>query len=167
MSQDDVIQIKVNQLSIGIIGLKTVMEEMAADYAHRPDKEVEAELLKRLLKKNYISDHARESYARAFLREFRKFLGQPYEEESSSGTAIQIRVLGPGCAQCDRLTRDVMDAMAQLELVADMEHVKDIKEIGQFGVIGTPALVINGKVKSVGNVPPKNKIMTWLKEVQK
>ena len=60
-----------------------------------------------------------------------------------------------------------MEAMSQLGLAADMEHISDIKEIGQSGVMGTPALVINGKVKSVGTVPPKSKIIAWLKEAQK
>jgi len=47
-----------------------------------------------------------------------------------------------------------------------MEHIRDIKEIGRYGVLGTPALIINGKVKSVGSVPLKSKMIAWLKEAQ-
>jgi len=57
--------------------------------------------------------------------------------------------------------------MSEINLIADIEHVRDIKEIGKYGVMGSPALLINGKVKSVGKVPPKNKLQEWLKEAQK
>ncbi len=81
MSQDDIIQIKVDKHSVGIMGLKNVMEEMAGDYEERPDDEITAELLNRLSQKNYISNSAKESYGRAFLREFKKFTGKSYNED--------------------------------------------------------------------------------------
>ena len=164
MSQDDVTQIRVGNSPIGIIGLKAVMEDMAEEYGDRSDREVREELLNCLCKKNYIPEKVKESYAKAFLREFKKFLGKPFEEDTPEG--IQIKVLGPGCAQCDRLEQEVMQVMAETGIMADIEHVRDIKEIGRYGVMGTPALLINGKVKSVGKVPPKNKFKEWLTEAQ-
>jgi len=165
MSQDDVTQIRVGDSPVGIIGLKIVMEDMAEEYGERPDQEVLEELLSRLGKRNYIPEKVKESYAKAFLREFKKFQGKPYEEEALEG--IQIKVLGPGCVQCDRLEQELMLVMAEAGILADIEHVRDIKEIGRYGVMGTPALLINGQVKSVGKVPPKNKLKEWLKEAQK
>ena len=58
-----------------------------------------------------------------------------------------------------------MQVMAEINLMADIEHVRDIKEIGKYGVMGTPALIINGKVKSVGRVPPRTKLIEWLSEL--
>ncbi len=165
MSQDDVTQIRVGDSPVGIIGLKIVMEDMAEEYGERPDQEVLEELLSRLGKRNYIPEKVKESYAKAFLGEFKKFQGKPYEEEALEG--IQIKVLGPGCVQCDRLEQELMLVMAEAGILADIEHVRDIKEIGRYGVMGTPALLINGQVKSVGKVPPKNKLKEWLKEAQK
>ena len=165
MSQNDVIQIRVGDSPVGVIGLKIVMEDMAEEYGERPDQEVLEELLSRLGKRNYIPEKVKESYAKAFLREFKKFQGKPYEEETLEG--IQIKVLGPGCVQCDRLEQELMLVMAKTGILADIEHVRDIKEIGRYGVMGTPALLINGQVKSVGKVPPKNKLKEWLKEAQK
>jgi small redox-active disulfide protein 2 len=164
MSQDDVIQIRVGNSPVGIIRLKTVMEDMAETHGERPDQEVIEELLNRLGKRNYIPEKVKESYAKAFLREFKKFLGKPFEEETPKG--LQIKVLGPGCVQCDRLEQDLMQIMTETGILADIEHVRDIKEIGRYGVMGTPALIINGKVKSVGSVPLKSKIIAWLKEAQ-
>ena len=164
MSQDDISQIRIGNSPVGIMGLRTAMEDMAEKYADRPDREVVAELLNRLSKKNYIPQKVKENYAKAFLREFKKLLGKPFEEETPEG--IQLKVLGPGCSQCDRLEQELMQVMAETGIMADIEHVRDIKEIGRYGVMGTPALLINGKVKSVGKVPHKAKLQEWLTEAQ-
>jgi len=162
MSQEDLTKIRINNQLIGIIGLKHVMDEMGEDHAQRPDNELQSELIRRLSKKNYIPDHAKEDYGKAFLRELNKILGKPYGEDISEG--VEIKVLGPGCAQCDRLEKEIMEVMAEMNLAAAIEHVTDIKEIGTYGVMGTPALIINGKVMSVGTVPTKAKIKDWLNE---
>jgi len=164
MSQKDVEQIKVGKHTIGIIGLKDTLEEVANDFIENTESEVIDELLKRLSTKNYIPDHIRDEYGKAFLREFNKYLGRPYEKEVFEG--LEVKVLGQGCTQCDKLEQKLMHVMAEYEFVADIEHVRDIKEIGEYGVMGMPALIINGKVKSVGRVPPKNKLVEWLKEAQ-
>jgi hypothetical protein len=54
--------------------------------------------------------------------------------------------------------------VGQLRIKANIEHVRDIKEIGRLGVMGMPGLLINGEVKSVGKVPPKAKLIQWLEE---
>lgn len=160
MSQDDVTQIRVGNSPVGIMGIKDVMEEMAEIYGEKPDGEVMEELLNRLGKRNYIPEKVRELYGKAFLREFKKFLGKPFEEEEVGG--LVIKVLGQGCPQCDRLEQELMQAMAETGIAADMEHVRDIREIGKYGVMGTPGLIINGKVKSVGKVPPRSRLIKWL-----
>ena len=163
MTKEDVTQIKVANHSVGIMGLKNILEEMAPEYAGRPEDEAGEELLWKLSKKNYIPDKARENYKRAFLREFRKFLGRPCEEEVASG--LEIKVLGPGCPQCDMLEQELMAVVSQLQLKAGIEHVRDIKEIGRYGVMGMPGLIINGEVKSVGRVPSRASLIQWLEEI--
>ena len=162
MSKDDVKQIKVGSHTTGIIGLKNVVEEVAKEFAEKQDEEIQTELLKRLSKKNYISDRTRKSYGKAFLREFNIFLGKPYDEDSSEG--LEIKVLGPGCPQCDRLEMELMEIMIEMNLPADLEHITDIKEIGKYGVMGMPALIVNGKVMCTGKVPTKRKLKEWLSE---
>jgi len=162
MSKDDVKQIKVGSHTTGIIGLQNVVEEVAKEFVEKQDEEIKAELLKRLSKKNYISDRTRESYGKAFLREFNIFLGKPYDEDDSEG--LEIKVLGPGCAQCDRLEMELMEIMTEMNLPADLEHITDIKEIGKYGVMGMPALIVNGKVMCTGKVPTKRKLKEWLSE---
>jgi small redox-active disulfide protein 2 len=147
---------------VGILGLNEILGEMVPAFADRADDEVQAELLKRVSKRNYIPGGAREAYGKALLNTFMQALGKPVHEESSP-SALVIKVLGPGCAQCDRLDRELMGVMSELGLAGDLEHVRDIKEIAKYGVMGTPALIINGQVKSVGKVPPRNKLIEWLK----
>ncbi len=57
-----------------------------------------------------------------------------------------------------------MAVISEMDLAADIEHVTDISEIGSYGVMGTPALVINGEVKAVGSIPPKTKLKQWLQD---
>jgi hypothetical protein len=162
MTDQDVSQIRVEGYTVGIMGLKSALEELGAAYARKPDQEVIDALLNKLSKKNYIPGKARASYGKAFLREFKKYVGKPYEEEAISG--LDIKVLGPGCSQCDGLEQELMAAVSQTGATANIEHVRDSMEIGKWGVMGTPALVINGRVKSVGKIPPRAKLIQWIEE---
>jgi small redox-active disulfide protein 2 len=164
MTDADVSQIKVGKFTAGIIGLKSVLEDMAGEWAEKPDAQVAAELVERLSIKNYISENAKVLYGMSFLREFKKFTGKPYKEEISE--QLEIKILGPGCANCDRLEREVMEAVSELDLPAGVDHVRDIREIGKYGVMGSPALIINGEVKAVGRVPMRSEIRNWLKEAK-
>jgi small redox-active disulfide protein 2 len=156
MSDTDVSQVRVGDFTAGIIGLKSVLEDIAAGWADKQDALVAAELVERLSLKNYIPESAKVSYGMAFLREFKKFIGKPYQEETSG--ELEIKILGPGCANCDRLEREVIEAVSELALPAGVDHVRDIKEIGKHGVMGSPALIINGKVKAVGRVPVRSEL---------
>ncbi len=165
MSADDVTQIRVGKHPSGIIGLKAVMEEVANECQGKSDDEIKTELLKRLSKKNYISNNAKEIYSQAFLREYKKYAGEPVEDTETGG--LEIKVLGPGCPRCEKLEQDLMGMMAELNVAAGLEHVRDPIEIASYGVMGTPGLIINGQVKAVGSVPPKNKLKEWLIEAAK
>ena len=164
MTDVDVSQVRVGEFTAGIIGLKSVLKEMAGEWAEKPDAQIAAELVKRLSVKNYIPESANVPYGMAFLREFKKFIGKPYEEEAPDG--LEIKILGPGCANCDRLEREVIEAVSELGLPAGIDHIRDIKEIGSYGVMGSPALIINGKVKAVGRVPMRSEIRKWLMEAK-
>jgi small redox-active disulfide protein 2 len=163
MTSDDVTQIKVGKNRMGIIGLKQVLSEVHQTHAGRPDNEIEAELLNRLSKNNYIPEHARAAYGPAFLREFKKSIGQPVEE--SDANDLEVKILGPGCSRCNQLEQDIMAVMNELGFAGNIEHVTDIITIGEYGVMGTPALILNGKVMAVGTVPPKAKLKIWLKKI--
>ena len=163
MSNEDIIQIKIGSFQVGIIGLKEVMAELASSMAEASDEEVAGELIHRLSKKNYIPEKAKAEYGRALVREFRKHLGQDVPS-GSRGTGLVIRVLGQGCANCQALTQRIMEVLSELNLAADFEHVTDIKEIARYGVLQSPALVINGNIMARGTVPSKAQLIEWFKK---
>jgi len=65
---------------------------------------------------------------------------------------MRIQVLGTGCAKCKQLTASAERAVAELGLGVPVEKVEDIREIMKFKVMSTPALVVDGQVKSTGKV---------------
>lgn len=76
---------------------------------------------------------------------------------------MEIKVLGPGCAKCEKTEKVVKEAVAEAGVAADIEKVTDMMKIAGYGVFGTPAVVVDGEVKSVGKIPKKKEILTWLK----
>lgn len=77
---------------------------------------------------------------------------------------MKIEVLGAGCARCKQLEKDVYNALAELDIAADVSKVEDIKKIMSFQVMSTPALVIDGQVKLAGRLPSKKELHGFLKE---
>jgi len=75
---------------------------------------------------------------------------------------MEIKVLGPGCPKCQQTEKVVKEAIAEAGITAEVEKVTDMMKIAGFGVFGTPAVVINGEVKSVGKIPKKDEIKKWL-----
>jgi small redox-active disulfide protein 2 len=165
MTEREVTQIMVGGQRIGIIDLKPALEEVARDFAGRPEAEIKAALMERLGRSNYIVEKARAGYEEAFYREYRKLVGDPLPGDPAG--PLQIKVLGPGCPECDRLERDLMAVMAELDQPADLEHVRDIQQIACYGVMGSPALVVDGKVMAVGRVPSRTQLKQWLRAASK
>jgi len=75
---------------------------------------------------------------------------------------MDIKVLGPGCARCRQTAERVEKAVAETKIEASIEKVTDAMEIAGYGVFGTPAVVIDGEVKSVGKIPSEEDIKKWL-----
>lgn len=75
---------------------------------------------------------------------------------------MEIKVLGTGCAKCKTLFQTVEQAVAELQLQASVTKVEDIVEIMGFGVMSTPALVIDGKVVFSGKTPSLTEIKSLL-----
>jgi small redox-active disulfide protein 2 len=77
---------------------------------------------------------------------------------------MEIKVLGPGCPRCKKTEQNVKDAVAETGIDATVEKVTDVMEIAAYGVLGTPCIVIDGDVKSVGKIPNKEEIKTWIEK---
>lgn len=76
---------------------------------------------------------------------------------------MKIQILGSGCPKCKLLEQHAREAVAELEFPAEIEKVTDIDAIMEMGVMMTPALAIDGEVKSVGKVLTKDQVISYLK----
>lgn len=76
---------------------------------------------------------------------------------------MKIEVLGMGCANCNRLYQNAVEAARLSGKQVEVTKVEDIKTIADYGVISTPALVIDGVVKTTGKVPKVEEIKGWIK----
>jgi small redox-active disulfide protein 2 len=154
----DIIQIRIGQRQVGLIGLTEIFKEVQKLDLKGPGV-IAAELTRRASKLNYVPPAAQANYGQAILLEYRRFLGEKVEEDHAS---LEIRVLGQGCYRCEELMQRVISVVAELKIPADVQHIRDIRQIASYGIIPTPALVINGKIVVAGKLPSVKEIMAML-----
>jgi small redox-active disulfide protein 2 len=77
---------------------------------------------------------------------------------------MEIKVLGPGCPKCQQTEKIVKEALAEVGVEASVQKVTNTMEIAGYGVFGTPAVVIDGEIKSVGKIPSKNDVQSWIQK---
>lgn len=82
------------------------------------------------------------------------------EESKAGGTGIKI--LGSGCAKCNQLEANTLEALKQLGMEMAIDHVTDFTQIAAYGVMTTPALVVEGRVISYGKVLTTHEIVELL-----
>ena len=87
-------------------------------------------------------------------------MAQAEKQKSEGG----IKILGSGCKKCNELETATKAAISELDMDIAIDHVTDFSEIASYGVMSTPALVVNGKVVSYGKVLKKEEVITLLKK---
>ena len=76
---------------------------------------------------------------------------------------MEIKVLGPGCPKCRQTEKIVKETVAESGVYARIEKVTNVLDIARYGIFGTPAVIVDGEVKSVGKVPKKKDVLKWIK----
>ncbi len=76
----------------------------------------------------------------------------------------KIEVLGPGCNNCKRLEAVAREAVVIAGVEAEVVHVTDPREIVAHGILSTPGLIIDGRIRSYGRIPSAGDIAAWLSE---
>jgi small redox-active disulfide protein 2 len=76
---------------------------------------------------------------------------------------MRIEIFGPGCAKCEKTTREIEKVVKELGVDATVEHVTEMSEIVDRGVMLTPAVFIDGNKKIEGKVPKASDIESWLR----
>jgi small redox-active disulfide protein 2 len=86
------------------------------------------------------------------------------EKEKTEGPSV--KVLGSGCQRCNQLEAATKAALEQLGMDTEIEHVTDFAKIASYGVMSTPALVIDGKVVSYGKVLKTEEVVQILNKIR-
>lgn len=86
--------------------------------------------------------------------------------ESAKTQGTGVKVLGSGCAKCNQLETATKEALKQLGMDTTIDHVTDFSQIAAYGVMTTPALVVDGKVVSYGKVLKTDEVVKILRKVR-
>ena len=89
------------------------------------------------------------------------------KSEDQNAQDASIKILGSGCAKCNQLEAATKTALTQLGMDTTVDHVSDFSQISAYGVMTTPALVVNEKVVSHGKVLKPEEIVTLLQKTEK
>ena len=76
---------------------------------------------------------------------------------------MKIEILGSGCPKCQKLEAMVRETVAKHSLDVEISHIYDINKIVEYGVMMTPALVVDGKVKVAGRLPSESELLNLIK----
>lgn len=86
--------------------------------------------------------------------------------EKSKSIGASVKILGSGCAKCNQLEANTLEALKQLGMDTAVDHITDFTQIAAYGVMTTPALVVDGKVVSFGKVLKTDEVIAILKKVR-
>ena len=75
---------------------------------------------------------------------------------------MEIKVLGPGCAKCNKTAKLIEEVIKETGADATVEKVTDMMQIASYGVFGTPSVIVDGDVKCSGKVPKKDEVKAWI-----
>lgn len=79
---------------------------------------------------------------------------------------MKLEILGTGCPKCKKLTELTTEAVKELGITAEISKVEKIDDIMNYGVMVTPALVVDGKVVAAGRIPSQEELKRWIGEAQ-
>lgn len=95
------------------------------------------------------------------------YISEPMDQGEDRKRSCGVKVLGSGCAKCSALERVAREALEELGMETAVEHVTDFKQIAAYGVMTTPALVVDGKVVSCGKVLKKDEAEALIQSIRR
>ena len=158
----DLTVIKIKGIGTVIKGLNSVFSD-ARNRSLKGD-ELANFLISGVKKFNKISTKDEDSLKEALPIKFSKFLKGETTEENP-GKRVNIKILGGCCPNCFELEKQAMEAVIDLEINGEFLHLRDPELISKYGIVPTPALVINEKVVSSGRVVMKEEIKRMILKV--
>lgn len=150
--------IRIGNVTVGLIGLDVALVQLSGKDISEDD--AVRFLYEQVRLKNYIPEQAVKPYMEALRKEYRRYRNP----DRSESQGLTIRVLGRPCVTCNKIKTTLIDILQEKNIAADIEDVQDLDEIWRYGVTKTPALIINGELKSAGIHPPRIQLEQWIEE---
>jgi len=151
--------LKVGKATVGLIGIDLALNRVLREPSLSTEAAAE-QVFAEIERKNYVPPAAVGDYKKAIKDEIALLRGERQRNEDE----IVIRVLGHGCVSCNNLQKTSIEIVSDLGIAADVLQVHDPDEMGRFGVVNSPALVINNDLKCEGRLPSRSEIEAWLRE---
>ncbi|MBN2355159.1 thioredoxin family protein [candidate division KSB1 bacterium] len=158
---DEITMIKIGRHEIGIIGLSEIFETMKLKNLS-DEEELKEQLLRLVRGQNYVPDSHTGEYAQAILREYKIYAGLPAEPVDEQSAFPSLKILGPGCYVCDKMEQDVKSILLELNIAANVAHIRDVNQIAEYGMVRTPTLVINGEIVVNGRSLPHSQLKSLI-----
>lgn len=153
-------RMEIGGKQVGIIDMEEIFR--AVNAATITDEDHLADLIMEKVKeKNYIPHNQEPLYRKALYEEYLVSVGK-LQERTRTGTEIRIRLYGASCYRCERIDVVVKETLSLAGERVDYEYVTDLREMGDAGIVTTPALTVDGAVVLMGNVPPENRLKEML-----
>lgn len=92
--------------------------------------------------------------------------GKKKDKEKAKTEGALVKILGSGCSKCNKLEAAAREALEQLGMDTNIEHVTDFAQIAAYGVMSTPALVVDGKAVSFGKVLDTDEVVKILQKAR-
>ena len=90
----------------------------------------------------------------------------PYVVQKKSKLMLDIKIIGKGCPNCEKLENLCNEVVKEENLNAKIDKVTDVNEFANYGVMMTPGLYVNGKLLSQGKIPVKSTLKSWLEKAE-
>ena len=151
--------LKIGKATVGLIGIDMALHRVLRDHS-LPTASAAEQVFAEIEKKNYIPSASVDDYKKAIRDELALLRGEKQRRQEE----LVIRVLGHGCVSCNSLQKMAIEIVSDMGIAADVFQVHDPDEIGRFGVVNSPALVINDDLKCEGRMPSRAQVEEWLRE---
>lgn len=132
---EEITMVSIGGMKIGLIGLAEIFATLR-QMNLSDESELKNQMLEQVRIQNYVPDSRAEDYAQTLLREYKKFAGLPVETVVEKTAFPTIRILGPGCAACENMERDVRAILSELNIAADVDHIRESKKLLSTGWCG-------------------------------
>jgi len=150
--------IRIGTANIGLLDLDTALNKAASK--NLTPEEAADFLFNIISQKNYIPSGLEKQYRDGLLSEYKKHM----QIEINAPGNLVVRIFGSSCISCNKLQSLLINILDEMELAADIEQIHDPDEIGRYGIVHTPALIINGTIKCHGYMPARAQVEAWIRE---